>query len=697
MISFALASVLALGATIGAGCAAPAGASAMQDQNLRISILSSRPTMVTGGDTLVGVRGAGDATVRFTVDGKAVDAKSARTGQWLITGMQPGRHRISARAAGAGASVVVRNFPLIGPVFSGPHLPLLACSTDKNGLGPPTDADCSAPTKITWQYKNTSGAFVPLPDPAAVSLGDVATTVVDGREVPYIVRTEEGVINRSIYWISVIDTAPLAPMFDPSGWNGRLVYRYGGGCGQTYGQGSTLGTSTIADQLLSLGYAVTTSTFNTFQVQCNDVLSAETTMMVKEHFTETYGPPVYTIGDGGSGGAIQQLLIAQDYPGLLDAIAPTIPFPDAISIAPGVSDCGLLGAYFSSPEGAALTADQRAAISGYDVWGSCTFWISSFLGGVNPTDGCDSAIPKDEIYEPTSNPKGIRCTLADANRNQIGIDPRTGFARRPLDNVGVQYGLAALNAGTITPDAFLDLNERIGGYDIDGTIGTQRESASTADIRRTYAFGRVLQRTRQILRTPMITTNIYTDPQGDIHTRFRVFSIRDRLRSRSGAVDRNQVIWTRPPTGSLAAGATGAVSDSGTLTSTLDTWLASGTPPAAAVDTCTGTDGTPITGPKVDDLPPATTGRCNELFPVFGDPRTAAGAPMRNDILKCRRRHPVASDYKVTFTDAELARLREIFPKGVCDWTRTGLGQVPMVGTWVDYSRPSAPVARGSG
>ncbi len=108
-------------------------------------------------------------------------------------------------------------------------------------------------------------------------------------------------------------------------------------------------------------------------------------------------------------------------------------------------------------------------------------------------------------------------------------------------------------------------------------------------------------------------------------------------------------------------------------------------------------EGAPIAGPDVDDLPPAKTGRCNELFPVFGDPRTAAGAPVRNDILKSRRRQAVASDYEVTFTDAELTRLREIFRKGVCDWTRTGFGQVPMVGTWIDYSRPSAPVVRGSG
>jgi hypothetical protein len=84
-----------------------------------------------------------------------------------------------------------------------------------------------------------------------------------------------------VYWISVLDPHPQAERVDRAGWNGRLVYRYGGGCGQSFGQGETLGTSTLSDPLLSTGYAVATATFNTFQVQCNDVLSAETTMMVK--------------------------------------------------------------------------------------------------------------------------------------------------------------------------------------------------------------------------------------------------------------------------------------------------------------------------------------------------------------------------------------------------------------------------------
>jgi hypothetical protein len=217
------------------------------------------------------------------------------------------------------------------------------------------------------------------------------------------------------------------------GWNRRLVYQFGGGCGTT---GSRRRPLDPAQRPLRGGRAqrtVATANFNTFQTSCNDVLSAETAMMVKERVAELLGPIRFTIGDGASGGAIQQLMIAQNYPGILDALSPVIPFPDAISVAPGVSDCGLL-AHFYEGKGSAFTTAQRAAVNGHMTVGTCALWISSFLSTIDPTTGCDPRIPADQIFSET-NTKGIRCTLQDLNRNEFGIDPKTGYAHRPLDNV----------------------------------------------------------------------------------------------------------------------------------------------------------------------------------------------------------------------------------------------------------------------
>jgi hypothetical protein len=67
-------------------------------------------------------------------------------------------------------------------------------------------------------------------------------------------------------------------------------------------------------------------------------------------------------------------------------------------------------------------------------------------------------------YDAKTNPTGIGCDLYDHLVNVFGRDPATGFARRPIDNIGVQYGLEALNLGAITKQQFLALNRNIGGY-----------------------------------------------------------------------------------------------------------------------------------------------------------------------------------------------------------------------------------------
>ncbi len=76
-------------------------------------------------------------------------------------------------------------------------------------------------------------------------------------------------------------------------------------------------------------------------------------------------------------------------------------------------------------------------------------------------------------YDPVTNPYGARGDVYDHTVNVYGKIRNTPFhgdkrfAQRPLDNVGVQYGLKALNDGVITVDQFLDLNAMIGGFDID--------------------------------------------------------------------------------------------------------------------------------------------------------------------------------------------------------------------------------------
>lgn len=679
------------------------------DERLAVEAVSTRADMVTGGDVLVRISGLEEGDeLRVTVDGDddVTDAFTVEggTATGLVTGLPEGTATIEAEAGGASGRLEVENHPITGPVFSGPHQEPFACTTEEHGLGEPTDEDCSAPTVVRWSYVNRSDDIVALDDPTSPP-EDVATTELDGVEVPMIVRTESGTIDRGVYYIHVLDPSPAEEAWDPSRWNGTLVHRFGGGCGTTYSQGGSLGllggaAGPGADvELLRRGYALATNTFNTLQVACNDVLSAEALMMTLERFVEAFAEPRHVVGEGGSGGAIQQYLIAQNYPGLLDAVVASVPFPDHLSIAPGVTDCGLLESFYAT-RGADWTPEQRQAVNGHGSPATCGAWVASFLATIDPMTGC--ALPEDQVYDPETNPEGARCTLPDSNVNLLGTDPETGFAVRPLDNVGVQYGLQALRDGVITVDQFLDLNASIGGYDIDGNVVPERHRAEPDHLERLYATGRINTGGGDLTRIPVFTLDVFTDPTGDIHDRFRAFQLLERTRLEDGRRSPNHVLWTIPGDGGLLASVTGDAAGDvrPAMIEAAVEWLDAldelgvpaddrtpedleATRPPSAVDVCVTPDGERHEGG--DELYEAGH-PCAEAYPLSGDPRTAAGQPIGSLVGKCELVEPDPDGYGVPFTEEQAARLAEVFPEGVCDWSQPGVGQSELSGTWLDYT-----------
>jgi hypothetical protein len=103
--------------------------------------------------------------------------------------------------------------------------------------------------------------------------------------------------------------------------------------------------------------------------------------------------------------------------------------------------------------------------------------------------------------------------------------------------------------------------------------------------------------------------------------------------------------------------------------------------PAEAVDACWDAEGKKI----VEKATFNGKGTCNTLYPVHSEPRLVAGAPLTNDIVKCQLKPINYADYKVTFTDAQKARMAKVFPSGVCDFSKPGVGQVPLKGTYQRY------------
>jgi hypothetical protein len=693
------------------------------DRDFRIEVLSSRPYMVSGGDALVRVsvkkKKLSLGSVRIELNGANVTGAfvadaGAGTLTGLVTGLRLGPNQLEVDAKGKGkgradADLTLTNYPIQGPIISGPQEFPFACTTQNfvpfpgsPALGAPLDSDCSIPRRVQYVYRTTGNAFASLPQPYSTLPANLAfTTTVTGATVPYIVRLETGTINRAIYQTAILHDpngpAP-SPFVPPAGWNKRLIYPLGGGCiGGWYTQGPNL-VNPVNHNWLSKGHAVASASLNTFGNNCNDLLSSETILMVKERFIESYGAPKFTIGTGSSGGAYQSNQTGDNYPGAFDGIVTMNSFPEVTTGMIPMHSSRLLELYFASRLGRYTIAQQKA-ISGYLSIPGQIQEMSRVRG-----DRMDPRVAfPDEIltgvgaqfrYDPLTNPYGARGDVYDHTVNVYGLIRNTPFpgsskfAQRPLDNVGVQYGLRAMNDGAISVEDFLDLNANMGGVDIDFNRIATRTTHYPDATRRAYQGGRILSGGNGLASAAIITRMGGNDliAAGDVHLRYHSYAIRSRLTNANGHHD-NQVIVgnlapSEPLLDQMGQWLTAVVADTSDR-SRAEKVVAN--KPGDVVDAC-WTVATP-TAPSVKIVETQTLdgpGQCNALFPAGVPPEYVAGAPIALDIIKCQLKRVDMSDYKVPFTAQQRARLNDIFPKGVCDWSKRGVEQVKAV-PWASF------------
>lgn len=781
--------------------------------SLEISVLPSEPDQVSGGDALLQIevpRRVPLHKVRVTRNGEDVsDRFSPTPGEralvGLVDGLDEGDNEIVARPNGKGkgrpapASVTLVNHPESGPIFSGPQQQPFVCTTaratfdgrrllgqplvdnqesigipvaaeDENGEYPsddrgyPTDdaeivgwsKDCASPTRVDYIYKDTAGSFHWLDDPTNLP-GDVAsTTTLDGETVPYVVRWERGTINRFIYSIAVL--APVgqaeADERDDSLWNGRLVFSFQGGVAIGRTQGTVSSGAMLAEPVLGQGYAVVNSSGIRTNTHYNLQLGGETALMLKEHFIESHGVPDYTVGVGGSGGAIQQYVYGQNHPGLIDAAIPQYSYPDMVTQTIHVGDCELLEHYFDVTDRDNDTwrdPELRQAVMGLNASdfpknlssGDIEQWnglygLYELLGyqvqdrhpdspapaltecrrawfGLTPLTLNPTFTNVDDLDKLAQGADGVEWTHWGDLVNIYGVD-NDGFARTPWDNVGVQYGLQALLDGDITSEEFLDLNAEVGGWKPTGEMGPEgfpfegdfspenfdpwssrqmnlslddgstpasRTEGDVTAINAAYESGMVFDGDLDI---PIIDWRHYLEDELDMHHSHQSFAARQRLLEHDGDAG-NQVVWFTDARPEVAFDQTPMAFE------VIDEWMqnieahpersVAENRPDAAVDSCFATDGSLIaSGDDVwagvlDDEAP---GACTSQFEVYSSTRRVAGGPYQGGVFKCQLQ-PVADaiadglygDWQPT--PAEQARLEEIFPTGVCDFTLPDAGR----------------------
>jgi hypothetical protein len=696
------------------------------DAQISLQTLSTKPWLVSGGDVLIELtldKGISVQDVVLALDGieqtSLLNQVAPSRFQAVIRDLPEGDSVFTAGVAGqeSAASLILSNYPISGPVISGPHETPFQCQTEEfelvSGelLGPAIDSDCSIPTRIDYVYWSAKDEiFKPLNRFLTINNPEDMAEIVNfkGESIPYIVRVETGTVNRAIYEIAMLhDSADggLNPWNSSKDWNGKLVYTHGGGCrGGWYQQGSNTG-GVMRHGLFEQGYAVTSSTLNVFGQNCNDLLASETHIMVKERFIENYGVPEYTIATGSSGGSYQSHQTADNYPGVFDGIIVGSSFPDVTSATIfTVADARLLNYYFTETNGEDFTIDQQRAISGFGSWAS----ISNLARGAARLDpiylletppeeqGGEVSINSlvSALYNDLSQ-SGIRATVYDHTVNVYGVVEEQSEAQRPLDNVGVQYGLSALNDGIITVNQFLKLNSGIGGFDRDMNHVPQRHRADPDAREKALESGRILFGGAGLASTPIIDYRSYRDhvENGDIHMIVHQFSTRQRLLAANGHSD-NHVMQV--------GGLWGFSEDSpdlGNLFRQMDSWLMAIAndeeesdratkvvinKPISLVDACWDNNGDQRLKIEQDQIFDGSN-ECSQLYPAYPTPRHVAGGPLANNIVSCNLRGANPSDYALSFDRQQFAELNRIFPDGVCDWARGDISGAVHQGTWASF------------
>jgi hypothetical protein len=685
----------------------------------------------------------------------------------VVTGLGVGENTLEVYVKGQSRRDTVRvtNHPITGPMFTGPHQTPFVCTTNQGAVGrqplvdsatPPgyrvTDAsgnligyskDCSIDTFVTYWYRAAGGGNLkPLPTDGTRPADMGTVTLANGRTVDFIVRREVGSINRFLYSIAMLSPAPgadNAAQNDSRHWNGKLLYWFQGGVAIGHSQGSVHGGSMNPD-ILGQGWAIVHSSGNNTGTHYNLNLAGETAMMTKERFIERYGVPLHTVGLGGSGGAIQQYIIAQNHPGVLDGLLPVQSYPDMVTQTIHVGDCELLEYYMDATDRTnskwwvtknrtwlvGFNAEQddvgnnpkvndplagAKMLLGYGTAKGSTECVPAWRGltplAMNPLFGQAS---NQQFYEPQSAIAAIRWTHYDDLRNVYGTDA-TGAARVTWDNVGVQYGLSSLKEGKITPAEFLNVNWSIGGWKHpsqmvqegfpflgsfspasfdpwsrrnmnlapNASTPAPRSVGDMIAMRAAYTSGHVFSGK---LNVPAIDHRQYMERELDMHNSHQSFATRQRVLDRMGNSD-NMVIWFTDTTPGVPK-----ASQSLEALAVMDQWLTNmrryphkgiaGNKPVGAADACYDLQGKLMyrgSDAWAGILDQNAPGPCTQAFPLYSTSRIVAGAPIEGGIYKCALKSVDRAVADGTYAPwvpnaVEIAQLKEIFPTGVCDYSK---------------------------
>ena len=243
----------------------------------------------------------------------------------------------------------------------------------------------------------------------------------------------------------------------------------------------------------------------------------------------------------------------------------------------------------------------------------------------------------------------------------------------------------------------MTLNELVGGIDRDSTPRAARSVADAEALDIAYRAG-IVASGRQLANTAIIDLRGWDDsnipanlPPGQtpgtipIHHQWFSFAIRDRLTAGAGDAQ-NQALWRFARTGLTPPGTLGTdaflAMDQWLTTLKADTGSATIEQKVRAARPVSGTFDTrdfcllPEDAAQTTRVFDMATCDANRFLKPSLSPRQVAGGPRAEDVLKCQLKPLAQADYPAgAFTAPQFTRLQAVFPSGVCDWTKPGVGQ----------------------
>jgi hypothetical protein len=218
----------------------------------------------------------------------------------------------------------------------------------------------------------------------------------------------------------------------------------------------------------------------------------------------------------------------------------------------------------------------------------------------------------------------------------------------------------------------------------DPTKPAPRTTGDLRAVRAAYTSGMVFHGQ---LDRPTIDHRQYMERELDMHNVHQSFAVRQRVLERMGNSDLLVIWFTDTMPGVPKA------SQSLDAIAVMEEWMRNiqknpnksirRNRPARAVDSCFDVTGKLIYAGDdawngiLDDKP---AGPCTQRFPIYSTSRIVAGAPIEGGIYKCALK-PVdkavrAGEYAPWTPSAEqVQKLKQIFPDGVCDYSRPDQGR----------------------